>query len=387
MHWKDAAIAWRRSRWPSARSSIAPGERTIAERIVRGYAAQGVSSRAHAYLDALGEINEPDLLRLAAELRAEAGEHEVSRGLFARLLAREPHLARTIGERGAALATSAPDAALVHVESAAETLLLHGDFAAAAEVYQKFLHQQPGHVAASLRLVEICVDGDLDTVVAAQTALTDAYLAAGRGADARAVAEDLVATHPGDAAHVDRLRRALVLSGEPDVERAIAERLATGASEAAEPRHRPDRRAGEPAAPAPGRRSRPQSRGRTARRCPSRRGDARPAGDTRLAPAPAGRADRTRSLRPRSDRDRSRGHPRRRSRPGRRGGAAGDKDAPEIDLSDALAGLTSAPPKAPRTERAAVDARRRVRRLPVGGGEALAGRRRRAALQGRPHLR
>jgi len=205
-----------------------PGERSLAERLVRGYAAHGEPERAHAHLDALGDITEPGLLRLAAELRAGAGDYELSRGLFARLLAREPHLAGAIAERGAALAASAPDAALVHVESAAETLLLHGDFPAAAAAYQAFLRQQPGHVPATLRLVEICVDGDLDTLVAAQSALTDAYLADGRGEEARAVAEDLVTNHPDDPAQVARLRRALQLAGEPDIERAIAERRTAG---------------------------------------------------------------------------------------------------------------------------------------------------------------
>jgi tetratricopeptide (TPR) repeat protein len=210
--------------------SIAPAERAIAERLVRGHVALGAPERARAYLDALGEIGESDLLRIAAELRADAGQLDASRGLFARLLAREPHLALDVAQRGAALAAASAEAALVHVESAAETLLLHGDFAGAAGAYEAYLRHQPHHVAASLRLVEICVDGELAALVSAQAALTDAYLAAGRGAEARAVAEDLVASHPADAAHVDRLRQALVLTGEPDVDAAIAERLAAAGS-------------------------------------------------------------------------------------------------------------------------------------------------------------
>jgi tetratricopeptide (TPR) repeat protein len=210
--------------------SIAPKERGLVERVVRGYAAMGAAGRACAWLDTLGDITEPDLLRLAAELRADAGEHDASRGLFARLLAREPHLAPAIASRATELAATRPDAALVYVESAGDTFLLHGDFAAAAGVYQAFLRHQPQHVAAGLRLVEICVDGQLDTLSAAQAGLVDAYLAAGRGDEARAVAEDLVATHPGDAAHLRRLRRAMELSGEPDVERALADRAAEGAA-------------------------------------------------------------------------------------------------------------------------------------------------------------
>ena len=65
---------------------------------------------------------------------------------------------------------------------------------------------------ALLKLVEVCVDGGLEsTMYDAQAQLADAYLAAGQGADARAIAEDLVAREPWEGAHIDRFRRALVM--------------------------------------------------------------------------------------------------------------------------------------------------------------------------------
>jgi len=59
----------------------------------------------------------------------------------------------------------------------------------------------------------------------AQAQLADAYLAAGQGAEARVVAEDLVAREPWEQAHIERFRRALVLLNEPNPDAVIADRL------------------------------------------------------------------------------------------------------------------------------------------------------------------
>jgi tetratricopeptide (TPR) repeat protein len=77
-----------------------------------------------------------------------------------------------------------------------------------------------------MRLVEICVDGGLEaTLYSAQAQLADAYIANGSAAEARFIAEDLVAREPWDRANIERFRRALVLLGEPDPDALIAERL------------------------------------------------------------------------------------------------------------------------------------------------------------------
>ncbi len=59
----------------------------------------------------------------------------------------------------------------------------------------------------------------------AQELLTDAYLAANQAAEARVIAEDLVAREPWEAAHIDRFRRALVMLRVSDPDTLIAERL------------------------------------------------------------------------------------------------------------------------------------------------------------------
>ena len=84
----------------------------------------------------------------------------------------------------------------------------------------------PGHVPALLKLVEVCVDGGLEsTMYEAQAQLADAYLEAGQAAEARVIAEDLVAREPWEArAHRSlppRARHAAV----PDPDTVIAERL------------------------------------------------------------------------------------------------------------------------------------------------------------------
>jgi len=77
-----------------------------------------------------------------------------------------------------------------------------------------------------MRLVEICVDGGLEsTMYSAQAQLADAYIEAGAATEARFIAEDLVAREPWDKANIERFRRALVLLGEPDPDALIASRL------------------------------------------------------------------------------------------------------------------------------------------------------------------
>src|SRR5205814_4121965 len=100
------------------------------------------------------------------------------------------------------------------------------DWAAAPSALQEFVTRVPNHIPALMRLVEICVDGGLEaTMYSAQARLADAYIAAGAAAEARFIAEDLVAREPWERANVERFRRALELMGEADPDAVIAERL------------------------------------------------------------------------------------------------------------------------------------------------------------------
>jgi tetratricopeptide (TPR) repeat protein len=114
------------------------------------------------------------------------------------------------------LADGEPAAAAMCIEAAADAWAAAGDFATAAAVLQEFSLRVPGQIPALLRLVEICIEGQLDTAMyEAQAQLIDAYLDAGRAEEARVVAEDLAALQPDDPAHQERLRRARSMATPP----------------------------------------------------------------------------------------------------------------------------------------------------------------------------
>src|SRR5205814_537390 len=83
---------------------------------------------------------------------------------------------------------------------------------AAAAALQEFVTRVPSFIPALMRLVEICVDGGLEaTMYSAQAQLADAYIAIGSVAEARFIAEDLVAREPWERANIERFRRTLEL--------------------------------------------------------------------------------------------------------------------------------------------------------------------------------
>lgn len=127
---------------------------------------------------------------------------------------------------GSRLTDVDPDAGYACLDAVAETALGAGDYSGAAAALKEFVARAPHHVVALMRLVEICVDGGLDTTMQqAQGQLADAYLQVGRGLEARIISEDLVAREPWNTENVDRFRRALVMLGEEDPDGVIAERL------------------------------------------------------------------------------------------------------------------------------------------------------------------
>ena len=84
----------------------------------------------------------------------------------------------------------------------------------------------PNQIPALLKLVEVCVDGGLEaTMYEAQAQLADAYLGVGQAAEARVIAEDLVAREPWERAHIERFRRALMMLRVSDPDSLIAARL------------------------------------------------------------------------------------------------------------------------------------------------------------------
>lgn len=208
-------------------AQLDPQDLALRARLARECLAEGFPQHARTFLspDAVGD--DPELLLTLARVELETGRIDQGRSALTRLLTRHPDrrqnlvaLARDLAEQ------KHVDAAFASVEIAADAALLEADWAAAAAALDEFVSHAPTHIPALLKLVEICVDGGLDsTMHRAQTQLADAYLAAGLGAEARVIAEDLVAREPWVAANVDRFRRALLLLGVLDPDAVIVERL------------------------------------------------------------------------------------------------------------------------------------------------------------------
>ena len=196
-----------------------------AAQLVRDFLSRGHLTAAHQYVQQASQTNDPELLLTVGEVRLLAGEIDEAREILTRLLARAPHVLNDVVELGVRLTDRMPEGGLACVEAAASILLLKGDFAAAAQAYERVLTVQPSNLPALMCLVELCIEGGLDAdLLSAQSRLVDAYLANDRPLEARAVAEDL-ATRTQEPEHIERFRRALVATGEPDPDRLIAERL------------------------------------------------------------------------------------------------------------------------------------------------------------------
>src|SRR5262249_35943803 len=102
------------------------------------------------------------------------------------------------------------------------------EWAAAAATLEAFVRRVPNCIPALVRLVEVAIDGGLEPIASkAQARLADTYLMKGMGAEALAVIEDLAVRESGDARHMDRFRRALVLVGEENPDEEIARRMNT----------------------------------------------------------------------------------------------------------------------------------------------------------------
>ncbi len=196
--------------------------------MVRALLAAGDVDQASAYFD--GDPDPTLSLRIAVAHLA-GGRAEQGQALLRRLLQEDPLQRDPVALLAWDFAERAPDTTYAVIDLAARMSAEQGDYNWAALALQEFVRRTPGHIPALLRLVEICVDGGLDrTTPVAQAELADAYLAAGAAAEARVVAEDLAIRNPSNPAHVDRLRRALEMAGEPDPDAVMAELLTASSS-------------------------------------------------------------------------------------------------------------------------------------------------------------
>jgi tetratricopeptide (TPR) repeat protein len=233
-------------------SEIDPGDEDVRGQLFTGYLADGDLDRANewattplhfralglAYLDrddmasaarfltADSAGDDPDLLLRIAEVKLRTGVLDEGLDIVREVLNQDRARSGAITLLGCDIARSAPDAGFAVVEIAAESFVSEGDWPSAAAALEEFVTRVPHHIPALMRMVEIYFDGRLESgLYAAQSQLAEAYLATGAPAEARVIAEDLMGREPSEPSHVEQFRRALVLLGEEDPDRIIAERL------------------------------------------------------------------------------------------------------------------------------------------------------------------
>ena len=205
---------------------MAPDDAALRLVVAKACIAKGDVNAAAELVTVEGAADDPALLIAVAEIKLKAGQVDDGVAAARRLVQSEYEAREQIASLAFNLIESAPDAALRLIEVTVDAAMARSHWQWPAAALQEFVRRMPRSVPALTRLIEICVDGGLDdTMAEAQGLLADAYLATGAAGDALVIAEDLAMRSPGDAANVERLRRALVLMNEPDPDRVIAERL------------------------------------------------------------------------------------------------------------------------------------------------------------------
>ncbi len=194
--------------------------------LARAALAAGDVDGAREFLDEHSAGTDSTLLLPLAEIELRAGEVTLARTLIERLLVADPGQRPAVYALGASCLDEFPETAFACIEAGVDSAVSATEFDEGAARLQYFIDRVPGHIPALLKLVEVCVDGGLESAMyEAQEKLTDAYLAAGQAAEARVIAEDLVAREPWESVHIDRFRKALVMLRVSDPDTLIAERL------------------------------------------------------------------------------------------------------------------------------------------------------------------
>ena len=201
-----------------------PAATEVSLRLSKAALGRDELARAKRFLPDTSATKDPELLLTGGKILLKLDNLEAARDHLVRFLAVAPKAVDEVATLGEHLAS--PNARYAIVDLLVEHAAASGDFGKAARRLQGFLEKAPRHLAALLRLVEVCVDGDLDAALtAAQQELAEAYLDAGEPEKARVIAEDLLLRNPRSSTHKDRLRRVLVTLGEKDPDGIIAERL------------------------------------------------------------------------------------------------------------------------------------------------------------------
>jgi len=203
-----------------------PDDREGRAALAKAALGAGDAEAARRFLDRQTAGTDPSLQLALVELELKAGRLDDARQLLPGLLQGDRDQRQRVVDVAWSLAGSHPEAAFVIVELAADAAVAQSEFSEAAGTLKEFVTRVPRQIPALLKLVEVCVDGGFEAAMyETQAELADAYLATGQPAEARLIAEDLVAREPWEQAHIDRFRRALVMLRVSDPDSLIAVRL------------------------------------------------------------------------------------------------------------------------------------------------------------------
>ncbi len=206
--------------------AIDPADLPSKAALAQAFASKGELKRASQYLDAETAGDQAPLWLTLAEIELSAAKLDEGKAAVARALSLDAAIRDNAVQLGCRFAAESPEAGYACLDAVADHAIAANDFGSAAAALREFATQSKSHLIALMRLVEVCVDGGLETTMyEAQAQLTDAYLDAGRALEARIISEDLVTHDPADRANIDRFRRALVMLGEADPDAIISERL------------------------------------------------------------------------------------------------------------------------------------------------------------------
>ncbi len=198
----------------------------IKAQLALAYVSRGDLSKAKSFLSPETAGANPALWMTIAEIELRGNRLAEGKTAVMQAMKLDSSQTQAAVVLGCKLAEVNADAGYQPIEAAADAALAANDFAAAAVALREFTTRVPSHLIALMRLVEICVDGGLEsTMYEAQAQLAEAYLASSRALEARIISEDLVAREPWNKANIDRFRRALVMLGEGDPDAIIADRL------------------------------------------------------------------------------------------------------------------------------------------------------------------
>jgi tetratricopeptide (TPR) repeat protein len=194
--------------------------------LARASVEAGDLEAAQGYLDRETAGDDPTLLVALAEIDLRLGRIEEAREILPQLLLSDRDMRSKLLDLSWSLSSVNADAAFAGVDAVTDDYIAVREFDDAAAVLHEFATRVPRHVPALLKLIDVAVDGGLQTAMhEAQVQLADAYLETDQAQEARVVAEDLVAREPWEKAHIERFRRALVMLRVPDPDILIAERL------------------------------------------------------------------------------------------------------------------------------------------------------------------